>query len=139
MDRMPGGELQTIRDGLGLTQEDLATLLGVRDETVRFWERGKDPIPYRVPDEIAKIEAYTADVVTHVIEQLNDAPDAMIAVYRGDEEFAAHRPDLAEQGYTPRWWRHVVYRVAHEVPGLIIGNPNELRTIVDELTEADAK
>ena len=31
---------------LGLTQEQLAIKLGVSQETVRRWEKGKHPIPY---------------------------------------------------------------------------------------------
>ena len=34
------------------------------------------------------------------------------------------RPDIAELG--PRWWRHVAYRAACEVPGTIIGTADEI-------------
>lgn len=63
---MDGGELQTVREFLGLTIESLAGMLRVRR----------------------------------------------------DEDMHASRPDTAH--LPARWWRHVVARAAHEVPGVEI-------------------
>ncbi len=41
---MTGQELKRLRLQLGLTQEALAVLLGVRRNTVTRWEMGKHPI-----------------------------------------------------------------------------------------------
>lgn len=117
-DHMSGAELQTVREYLGLTIESMAGMLSVNPRTFRAWESGKDPIPYRVPDEVAQIEAYTAQAVGELVAALNDARDLVVEVYRRDEDMHAARPDTAH--LPARWWRHVVARAAHEVPGVEI-------------------
>ncbi|MDO4888148.1 MAG: DUF1870 family protein [Actinomycetaceae bacterium] len=122
-DRMPGVELQTVREALGLTSEALARLLRVNARTVRAWEAGRDPIPYRVRSEVEALEAYTAECVEHVVQALLDSrdPEAAIVVYRSDEQLHAARPGFED--LTARWWRAVAYRAACEVPGTPIVTP----------------
>jgi len=114
--RMDGGELQTVREFLGLTIESLAGMLRVNPRTIRSWEAGRDPIPARIRDEVALIEAMTAQAVTELVDALRRDP--VVAVYRRDEDMHASRPDTAH--LPARWWRHVVARAAHEVPGVKI-------------------
>jgi transcriptional regulator with XRE-family HTH domain len=42
---MTGRRFKQIRTALGLTQAELAKLLGVWPNTVAVWERGEKPIP----------------------------------------------------------------------------------------------
>ena len=50
--RMLPDELKEARAVLGLSQQALADLLSVRQDTVARWESGRDPIPYAVPGEL---------------------------------------------------------------------------------------
>lgn len=122
-ERMPRGELQTVREYLGLTTEALAGLLGVLHSTVRHWEAGSKPVPYGVRAEVEQIEAVTAAAVGELVEALGRMPDPAVVVYRTDADMHAARPDMAH--LTARWWRHVVARAAHEVPGLVIADAAE--------------
>lgn len=117
-ERMDPQELRTIREYLGLTADALAGILSVRPDTVHKWERGKDPIPLRVNEEVADIERLTAEAVGQLVAMLQDAPDPAVGVYARDEDLYAARPDM--QHLTARWWRHVVARAAHEIPGIQI-------------------
>lgn len=54
---MTGAELAVWRHLLGLTIDDLAAVLGVNERTARAWESGRDPVPARVPDEVAALGA----------------------------------------------------------------------------------
>lgn len=130
-ERMTGGELQTVREYLGLTTERLARRLGVRHDTVRHWESGRVPIPVRVRQEVEALEQDTARAVDDLVRALNDARDPAVVVYR-DNQLPVDRPDVIALGV--RWWRHVVARAVGEVPGVVIGTPDEL----DELAELDA-
>ena len=124
---MPGAELTTVREHLGLTVERLAARLAVHPRTVRAWEQGRYPIPPGVRAEIEGLETFTADAVERVVEGLADKRDPAVAVWRGEHANAAMsemRPDIAELG--PRWWRHVAYRAASEIPGTIIGTTDEI-------------
>ena len=122
--RMTGGELQTVREYLGLTGDRLAAILDVTPRTLRAWEAGKHPIPDGVREDVEQIEADTAAAVGQVVAALGDMRDPAIAVYRTDADLAAARPDVAHLG--ARWWRHVVARAVAEVPGVVIGTPAEL-------------
>lgn len=115
---MDPGELQTVREALGLTTVALAGMLGVRDDTYRRWESGREPIPVRVSDEVQVVEEYTARAVDEVVAALQDARDPAVVVYRTDAEMHAARPDMSH--LPARWWRHVVYRAAGQVEGVEI-------------------
>lgn len=117
-ERMDPGELQMVREYLGLTLDALAGMLGVNPRTVRSWESGRDPIPDRVRLEVEQIEASTAAAVGDVVEALHDMRDPTVAVYRTDAAMHAARPDTTH--LPARWWRHVVARAVHEVPGVVI-------------------
>lgn len=117
-DRMDGGELQMVREYLGLTIESLAGMLQVNPRTVRSWEAGRDPIPDRIRLETEQIETMTAQAVGELVAALRDARDPAVVVYRRDEDMHTARPDTAH--LPARWWRHVVARACHEVPGVEI-------------------
>lgn len=122
--RMTGGEFRTVREYLGLSGDAMAALLGVAPRTIPKWEGGEKPIPYRVRDEVERIERFTANAVDQLVRALGDARDPAVVVYRHDRELAEIRPELA--AYTARWWRHVVARAVHEVPGVEIFFPDEV-------------
>ena len=124
LERMTGGELQTVRESLGLSQATLAALLQVREDTVAHWERGRDPIPERVRLQVEELERMTDATVRQVVETLKDAQDPSVVVYRTAKDVPADRPDVARMG--ARWWRHVVYRATRGVSGVVIGTPKEL-------------
>lgn len=137
-DRMTGGELQTVREYLGLGRPDLGALLAspttgrpVAEDTLRKWEVGKDPIPYRIRAEVEQIEADTAAAVDELATALRQARDAgtqpAVVVYRTDDELHTARPDMSH--LPARWWRHVVARAIYDtpdVPGVAIGTRTEL-------------
>lgn len=53
-----------------------------------------------------------------------------MVVYRTDADLHAARPGT--EHLTARWWRHVVARAAHEVPGVVIGTRAELDALDDD-------
>ncbi|MEB3052132.1 DUF1870 family protein [Mycolicibacter sp. MYC123] len=127
--RMDGGELQTVREYLGLTIDSLARILVVNPRTVRSWEAGRDPIPERIRVEVEQIEAMTAGAVGALVDALNSARDPMVRVYRHDEDMHTAQPDTAH--LPARWWRHVVARACHEVPGveILTAPPGDARLV----------
>lgn len=114
--RMDPGELQMVREALGLTGEHLASMLSVNPRTLRAWEAGHDPIPERVREEVEQIEQDTSAAVGELVAALQDAPDPAVLVYRTDAALHAARPDMSH--LPARWWRHVVYRATEQVPGV---------------------
>lgn len=116
--RMDPAELQSIREYLGLSASHLAGILGVRNDTLRRWESGREPIPFRVREELEQIEAMTSRCVHEVVVALRDARDVTVAVYRSDKDMHAARPDMAH--LPARWWRHVVMRACEQVEGVEI-------------------
>ena len=117
-DHMHPAELRATRELLGLTTADLANVLHVRHDTARRWESGRDPIPFRVRDEIAQAARDTDEGVRTLIDSMLDVPTPTIIVYWTDAELHAARPDMSH--LSARWWRHVAARAAREVPGATI-------------------
>lgn len=107
--------LRATREYLGLTTAALAGYLGVRERTLRAWESGRDPIPYRVGDEVTQLQADTGAAVQQLVDLLRAADDPVVGVHDTDAQLHAARPDAA--GLTARWWRTVAVRASMQVPG----------------------
>ena len=84
-----------------LTIGETARRLGVSVDTIRRWESGREPIPYRVPDQIEAVERRT----DAFIEALRDNIDEQV-FYDTDVEVRFISIDWA----TARWWRHCIIR-----------------------------
>lgn len=117
-DRISGAELRVWLDWLGLTQLAAAAVLGVRQDTVRRWLAGREPIPFRVGDEVEAIDQATAAAVGELVTALQDARDPAVLIYRTDADMWAARPEF--RPYPAGWWRMVVARATAEVPGVEI-------------------
>lgn len=104
MERIDGALILIRREALGLTRDDLARMLNVRPDTLRHWEIGKDPAPYRVPAELDQIEADAAALSDGIAARLE--PGATVTVWASVEGMRAEAPDYAQWG--PRGWRAIV-------------------------------
>ena len=113
-ERMIGIELTCIRESLGLTDDALAGILKVNPRTIRSWQKGRDPIPYRVPSELEKLQAETEQAVEELVEKLKGEEEPVVFVCRNDREFAQLYPDSK---FNARWWRQVALKAAKQVEG----------------------
>lgn len=118
-DRISGAELRVWLDWLGLTQAAAAESLGVRQDTVRRWLSGREPVPIRVGDELEYIERATAAQVNALVAALGDMRDPAVLIYRNDADMLAAGPRRPSWG--AGWWRMVVARATVEIPGVEIG------------------
>ncbi|WP_018588763.1 helix-turn-helix domain-containing protein [Salinispora arenicola] len=121
-ERMSDAEFRVVREFLGLSVEWLASYLGVSVRTVRQWEQGRDPVPEGVRAALEDIERRTDAFVDGLVGKILDIPDPCVRVYRSDEEYHAAHPDVE---FPARWHRHVLARIAREVPGLRFAYPPE--------------
>lgn len=70
MDRIPSELLRARREWLGLSHEALGQALGsVRADTISAWERGKDPIPFRIDAELRILEGQADAEVARLTER----------------------------------------------------------------------
>lgn len=113
-ERMVGIELTCIRESLGLTDDALAGILKVNPRTISSWQKGRDPIPYRVPSELEKLQAETEQAVEELVEKLKGEEEPVVFVCRNDREFAQLYPDSK---FNARWWRQVALKAAKQVEG----------------------
>ncbi len=106
-DRMTGAEFAARRHLLGLTLDELASILGVNPRTVRAWEAERDPIPHRVPDELAALAAehtaltqeMAAAGSVQIVRAKRDGQDRP----RGWYVAAAARATAADPGLRVEW------------------------------------
>lgn len=115
---MTPAELVVITGWLGLDQRALAEIVGVSERSVRRWTQGTHPIPEGIREQIENLEAFTAGAVEELVDALCDARDLVVAIYRTSEEMWVARPEF--EPYPAGWWRQVVARAVHEVPGVTI-------------------
>lgn len=122
---MPAAELRTVTEYLGISQVELARILGVNDRTVRSWLNGRDPIPEGIQATVAGwIDVASGVVSDLVMERKGESGDGVaLVVYRSDQDFWDAKPQL--RPWPARWWRMVVARAADQLGRPTIRYPDE--------------
>ena len=116
-DRLDGAHLRAVRERLGFTAEALSAVLGVRTDTIRKWEAGREPIPVRVRAEVEQIETVTDEVYARLVE----LPE--IPVWASDHQMTQAGSEHARYG--ARWWRHVAADAARDSGARIVTAPSD--------------
>lgn len=94
--------LMCARDYLGYTREQMAAQIGVRADTYKAWEAGRDPIPVGILGEVrATLERFHPDRVDEAVDALVAAPAdrGVVRVWRGES---------ADAPFPPGLWRRIV-------------------------------
>lgn len=108
-------EIKARREALGLNQEDMAALLGVKQITVSQWERGtrspRDGGDIR--DRISQIESIKDRIIDDLCEiaehssGVRDTPEVVLRTYRTNEAYWEADAEARENG-----WPAVLHRSA---------------------------
>jgi DNA-binding transcriptional regulator YiaG len=114
-ERMTDAEFRVVREYLGLTEEWLATHLGVSSRTVHHWQEGKFAIPDGVHVAVDHLQALTGEFVEDCIERSIVQPSVL--TYRTDAEYDAAHP---EQSWPASWHRAAAGQIAEGVPSVTI-------------------
>lgn len=109
-----GAELRTLIAALALTPQDLATVLGIAQRSVRRWCENRTPVPPTIADQVEKIEDAFYDAVDQMVAHLRHQSDPVAVVYRTDEELWAAHPTL--RPFPARFWQAIAYQAARAVP-----------------------
>ena len=105
-DHLTGAEFAARRHLIGVTLDELATILHVNPRTVRAWESGRDRIPARITSELAAL----IDEHARLVEQML-ADERVISIAR-DKRVEAARP----RG----WYVAAAARAIVEEPDLMV-------------------
>lgn len=110
------------REALGFTMPELADLLGVRVSSLQLWQKGDRPIPEGVWQELADIEADTAEVKQAV--QAAAVPGCFVIVprHKGDQGAIAE--------YGTAWWRMIVHSLLPLGVNLVERPPDDSEAVV---------
>lgn len=97
-DNMTGAELQTLREGLHLTRDDLAGLAGVQARTVKHWENGRSGVPDDVASMVQRLDMLATLAAREVIDTLTASTGKngakVLYRYRSAEDFSRYEPSL---------------------------------------------
>lgn len=130
-----GGWLQSTREYLGMTGDDMADYLGVDPRTVRAWEAGRSSAPDGVFVEVSTLIDHTDHAVADLAEDLASIP--AVRVWRDTADFHRHDPIRRTWGLPARWWRHVAVRAVAQVPGaVIVSRPALVLSLTDDVGDA---
>jgi transcriptional regulator with XRE-family HTH domain len=65
-------ELKTLREAVGLSVPDLASLTKVQERTVRYWESGRNSVPDDVAETVLKIDEMLDAIVENSLATVRD-------------------------------------------------------------------
>ena len=98
---MTPAELRTLREGLGLTLADVATLGSVQLRTAQRWEEGVSAVPKEVAQALRSLDSVVERALREAVAQVArcDPPPAQVALlrYRSDDDLARADPVMAER------------------------------------------
>lgn len=128
-DEVTAGWLFMTANALGLSDADLAFVLGVRPDTIRkSWKYGTARIAAGVRTDLQRFVEYTDEAVEVLVSRAENAADPAMIVYPNLRDVPEGHI-AAEYGVT--WWDHVAFSVHKRVPDLYVGNLMEVATAYD--------
>ncbi|MFT4128405.1 MAG: hypothetical protein QM662_19515 [Gordonia sp. (in: high G+C Gram-positive bacteria)] len=136
MAAMTAAEFRVLRDRLGLTWRDLATMLDRNERTIARWEAGTTWISDRSAADLRALDAATADFIEQTVDNLlagDLAAEGWLVVYRTTADLHEAWPDVT---YPASWHRAAMGRVAERVPGARLRYLDE---ILDDEGDRDDK
>ena len=97
-DNMTGAELQTLREGLHLTRDELATLASVQARTVKHWENGRSGVPGDVASMVQGLDRQATQAARATLAGIgtSSAENAskVFLRYRSAEDLHHYEPSL---------------------------------------------
>ena len=97
-DHLTGAELQTLREALHLSRDDLADLAGVQARTVKHWENGRSGVPGDVAALLQALDAQVTQAAREALALLASAArlpgELVLTRYRTTADLQRYRPDL---------------------------------------------
>ena len=137
-DYMTGAELQTLREGCGLSREDLAGLCGVQARTVKHWENGRSGVPGDVADLARRIDGAVTTASAQGLRQVQElaqrtgAVPAYLVLLRYDERDAVRyqvRQQFASLGNMTGWQAAAIHSAIVNRLRLLIGTAPGLAAV----------
>ena len=97
-DNLTGAELQTLREGLHLTRDDLAALAGVQARTVKHWENGRSGVPGDVANMVQGFDRQATQAARATLASIGTSSTVNGATvflrYRSTEDLNHYEPTL---------------------------------------------
>jgi len=100
-EKMSGAHLQTLREMLHLSREELADLVSVQTRTIKHWEKGRADVPHDVAETIQamrhQVEALSSQAIatSHQLqsESMMQPADIVVLRYHNLAELRQAWPD----------------------------------------------
>jgi len=128
-EEVTAGWLFMTANALGLSEADLAFVLGVRQDTIRKnWKYGTAAIADGVRTDLQKFVKFTDECVNLLVDRAEGMTDPAIVVYANLRD-VPERHVAAEYGIT--WWDHVAFSVHKQLPEVYVGNLMEIGAAYD--------
>lgn len=95
---------------MGYTVDELATLFGVAERSVRRWESGANPVPAGIAEQMSELwDDFIAklDAALSVLEEAEACgQEAIIPVFDSEEDYLQWRASQDEAVISPRSYQH---------------------------------
>ncbi|TNE60887.1 MAG: DUF1870 family protein [Alphaproteobacteria bacterium] len=87
-------QFRTLREGLGLSEKDIAMLTLVPEATLKMWEQGVEPIPEGVAGLVADIEREIAARTERGLKAAAARDSVTLIRFKNAFDFRKHGPDM---------------------------------------------
>lgn len=119
---MTAAQFRAAYSYLGFSLTDFAATLGVKTNTARAWDKGRNAVPSGVAEEIEGFLDETDTAVDYLVHHYETHPaEWPMEIPRTPEDLHDSIPDM-RLSFLPSldWWKHVGIRVCRRVPGLTL-------------------
>lgn len=118
IDTMSAGALQSAREYLGLTGDQMAAMLTnahgrpLGPRILRAFEQGTETISPNIRDQVENLLRESEMDIDAEVDRLISERASTITVWRTDNGFHTARPDLTH--WPARWWRHAAAKIVSD-------------------------
>ena len=109
---MNSAKFKTLREAIGLSVTDLATIASVQPRTARYWESGRNVPPEEVSKSLVSIDVMLSHSVEQAIKLYQDKNPDEILLYRYVNAEELHKAHPEFKGLPVSTHAAMLYRVS---------------------------
>lgn len=118
---MNAARVRMLRQWLGMEDRMLAPMLGVKEITLRNYQRERSKVSPAVAERLEALVTRADDLVEEILDSLQGVPDPAVLIFRSNVELWDAHPRMRPM--TVGWHRMVIARVLDAMPEVEVDFP----------------
>ena len=118
---MNAARVRMLRQWLGMEDRILAPMLGIKEVSLRNYERERSTMSPAVVERLEALVVRSDDLVEEILESLEGVAEPKVVMFRSNDELWAAHPRM--RPLPVGWHRMVVARVVEAMPDVEVEYP----------------